>query len=1093
MNRFTIAALAGSVLLAASLLAQAPAVPPAVTPYKPGPVPPNGDLRYCIHYREVTPDFIEFLRQARINFLHWHGPFHGYTGMPARTELEKMTARTRKTIDEVHAAGAACILYIGPCFSYGDKDKRTILFDFYDKRWQEYTDYFGPKPGDLLEMAQCDAKGTPRPYSYGGQDGYHLCVNSPGVRQYTKGLIRMICEAGGDGSFYDGPYVSQGNCYCKWCRERFRTWLKETYTPDELRQHFDVTDPATAEPPLDSKGRLWLAWRKFGTWSLLDFLKDTKAYARTLNPNYIMTANYCMWSGEPFGPQVGSAENIELWSQAIDVIFDEAKYGAGPHMNQGVKNSNSLDYRYLLAAAHGKPVALLKTAPDGNVPDARPNLTRLAIAEGAAQGATWQFHYIQPPASAAAIEYDAFLAEHASVLTRARPWSPVAVWASLQQAYAGLTSYPPGVSRFLADQHIPHTFLIDEDIEKGIAPPCEVLILPQVAMISDAQIAMLLKFVENGGGLILLGPCGTHDAWGQVRAESALRRAAGVEVDWPKTPQRRESGNGRIACLPAVSLPGSANAGLSPAQEAGLAALPELIEWAGGHGLPASVGADSSIEVTTAFDGAQTMLVQLVNYNVDLNGRVKPAVNIPVKVRLPPCTAVDNAYLLSPDDGTKKALLPVVFRAGKAAGMPPCWMLAPGSDACANIEVPRLEIYDLVELQLKTVAALPANLPRIVVARTGEAAPGGQVTLALSLSRPAEARWAVEAPPEWQVKLTPGENGAATCVVGVPATAHQYNHSLVVSAVLSDNHKLTDHVWVDVAAPLHVELRAPPHADALSGQTRFDAVLHNRLAKPLTAQFSVTAPDGWTADTAPRQVELPASEAQSVTFWLRAPAAPKPGVYEVSVDVAAGAAGSARAAAGFAVLADFQALRCPRATEPPKLDGKLDDKCWTGEPAVKQFLRNDGKGPAKQQTRAWLAYDDKKLYVAMECIEGEPGTIIALVTNDGGEVWRDDSVEVFLDQAHTHQNAAHYVANVLGRRNPASGWDAVAVRTDVGWTIEMALPLGSVAPKPGDMIGLNLCRTRPARPQNEPEFSSWVFTGSSFHQPAKFGHLVFGE
>ena len=76
---------------------------------------------------------------------------------------------------------------------------------------------------------------------------------------------------------------------------------------------------------------------------------------------------------------------------------------------------------------------------------------------------------------------------------------------------------------------------------------------------------------------------------------------------------------------------------------------------------------------------------------------------------------------------------------------------------------------------------------------------------------------------------------------------------------------------------------------------------------------------------------------------------------------------------------------------------------------------------------------------------------------------------------------------------PVTERDAVAVRTDVGWTIEMALPLGSVAPKPGDMIGLNLCRTRPARPQNEPEFSSWVFTGESFHQPAKFGHLVFGE
>jgi hypothetical protein len=95
-----------------------------------------------------------------------------------------------------------------------------------------------------------------------------------------------------------------------------------------------------------------------------------------------------------------------------------------------------------------------------------------------------------------------------------------------------------------------------------------------------------------------------------------------------------------------------------------------------------------------------------------------------------------------------------------------------------------------------------------------------------------------------------------------------------------------------------------------------------------------------------------------------------------------------------------------------------------------------------------------------------------------------------LDRAHEHQSADHYVVNVAGRKTPPGGWQAATARTEKGWTVEMAIPL-SAAPKPGDIWGISLCRTRPARPQAEPEFSSWVYTGGSFHQPAKFGHIVF--
>jgi len=507
--------------------------PPALKPYQPGPVPPDGALRYCIHYGDVDADLEYFLQRAQVNLLHWHGPFSGYGGMAERAKLESLQRAARATTDRAHAAGMACLLYIGPCFSYGDAEKRTQLFGFYDNLWSQYEDYFGPRPGDLLDQAQRDVQGRPRPYEYGGQRGYHLCVNSPGVRQMTKGLIRMIVEAGGDGSFYDGPYVTEGRCYCHWCRDKFRQWLRDNHSAADLKAHFGVTDVATVEPPKSAQEKLWVPFRRFNAWSLLDFMRDTKAYARTLNPHYIMTSNYCMWSGEPFSPIRGTAEDAEVESQVVDVLFDEAAYGAGPRWEQGGKVSNATDYRHLLAAAQGIPVALLKTAPEGTHPDAGGNLTRLAMAEGAANGATWQLHRLKPAAQVGAEQYNSFLAARQDVMVRCKPWAVIGLWTSSTQAYFDLPTYPTAISRHLADNHLPHRFVIDREVEQGKLAGLDVLIVPQVSVISGKQLAALEAFARSGKGLILVNRCGERTSgatsarssrWGSRRQRTPSRR-----------------------------------------------------------------------------------------------------------------------------------------------------------------------------------------------------------------------------------------------------------------------------------------------------------------------------------------------------------------------------------------------------------------------------------------------------------------------------------------------------------------------------------------------------------------------------------------
>lgn len=1048
-------------------------LPPPVAAYKPGPMPPDGKLRYCIQYGEVSPDLLYFLRNARVNLLHWHGPFSGYNGLFTRDKLEATKAAARATIDQVHAAGMACLLYIGPCFSYGDVTKRDRLFAFYDKTWQQYEDYFGKRPGDLLEMAQRDVKGNPRPYVYEGDEGYHLCVNSPGVRQYTKGLIRMIVEAGGDGSFYDGPYVTEGRCYCRWCRERFRQWLKDTYSSADLAKHFGVTDVATVEPPQSAKEKLWVPFRRFNAWSLYDFMRDTKAYARSLNPRYLMTSNFCMWDGQPFSPITGTAEDAEVESKIIDVLFDEAKYGAGPHWDKGGKVSNSTDCRHLLAAAQGIPSALLKTAPEGKTPEAGANLTRLALAEAAANGITWQLHRLKPDAAAGAEQYSSFLAAREEVLAKCRPWSTVAVWTSATQAYFDAATYPTAVSRFLADNHIPHKFVIDAEVAAGKLGGYEVLVIPEVKVISAKQATALEAFVRSGRGLVLMGPCGVLDEWGDARAALPLGQPAAA-----KEVTRQPLGKGRVVYVPSAPYAPSPNDGLSPTEKASLAGMPEWLDWAANRGLPALVPASDQVEITTGYDGKNRLLVHLVNYGVDLSGRLTALKDLPVLVRLPAgMEAVGPGKLYTPEQPDKPA------RVG--------WDdMSPGPEHYVGFNLPRVGVYAQVEFVLKPRVHPDKTTTRLLTRVEGEAAPGATLTIDARLSPPSPAKWFCSPAGDWEVTQTPTAEGRRfTLTLSDKATPGLLGGPEVL-AQLPSGKSLTQLVWLDVKPPVEATLSLPAYANTVSGRTRLQLSLHNRLPRALPATVKLTPPPGWSVEGEVPALTLSAQGAEQVTAWLKSPEKPSAGTYDVAATITANGR-EMKTTASLNVLDNLRLLSCPLAATPPKLDGVADDACWQGAATAGHFQRTDGAGPAHEQTSVRLCYDARGLYLAFECRESEPQTIINLIGEDGGEVWRDDSVEVFVDPTLTAKPVWHWTANSAGHKNPAQWWECAAARTATGWCVEMRLPITDKV-QPGDMMGINLCRTRPSRPQNQPEYSSWAPTPGSFWHPEAFGVIVFG-
>jgi len=187
--------------------------------------------------------------------------------------------------------------------------------------------------------------------------------------------------------------------------------------------------------------------------------------------------------------------------------------------------------------------------------------------------------------------------------------------------------------------------------------------------------------------------------------------------------------------------------------------------------------------------------------------------------------------------------------------------------------------------------------------------------------------------------------------------------------------------------------------------------------------------------------------------------------------------------------------------EPPAIDGKLDDACWDEAIELSGFHVFGRAAPAKYPTAMMLVTARDSLYIALRCAKGKgPFKFAATPYMRDGDVFKDDSVEIFLQPDPTSTKYYQFVVNPLGSRYDGTGrdrswdgeWKAAAAKTRTGWSLELAIPfatLGAGRPKPGEAWGFSVVRNEVAGGES----SCWADLSAGFHDPANFGRLVFSE
>ena len=171
-------------------------------------------------------------------------------------------------------------------------------------------------------------------------------------------------------------------------------------------------------------------------------------------------------------------------------------------------------------------------------------------------------------------------------------------------------------------------------------------------------------------------------------------------------------------------------------------------------------------------------------------------------------------------------------------------------------------------------------------------------------------------------------------------------------------------------------------------------------------------------------------------------------------------------------------IRAVRADAPLRIDGRLDETLYTTAQPISDFFQLEpvSGSAATEKTEAWLAFDERNIYVSFRCWDSTPARRVATeMRRDSPATWLgNDIVAVFLDPYYDRRNGLMFTTNALGGRNDGqvtnerqySGdwnpvWDVATGEFEGGWTVEMAIPLKSLRYQAGaaQTWGFNALRT----------------------------------
>jgi hypothetical protein len=313
----------------------------------------------------------------------------------------------------------------------------------------------------------------------------------------------------------------------------------------------------------------------------------------------------------------------------------------------------------------------------------------VALAEGLAFNQTPGF-VGSNPLQQETLRYIDFYRKHKDMYQGSEDLTPVAVFRS----YASLTynNSSTQLSAILIEQaliqsRIPFALIFDEHLRS--LSDYKVLILPDSECLSDDQISLIRRYVDQGGGLVVTEQAGLYDEWRRVRIKpglsglvegqtggTAYQESVKSQTGHASTSTRTQAGAGRVVYLPSVEFDGA-----MPPLESYFAItnvfwkrpknwkdIIEAVQWAAQDKLSVTVeGPDYLVGNFTLQKREQRLLLHLVNYDAARTPTVSGAT---VRVVLPDNKKARTATLYAPESADARSLVLSSDSSGSAFTVP---------------------------------------------------------------------------------------------------------------------------------------------------------------------------------------------------------------------------------------------------------------------------------------------------------------------------------------------------------------------------------------------------------------------------------------
>jgi hypothetical protein len=365
-----------------------------------------------------------------------------------------------------------------------------------------------------------DSSGNP----YRAADKFITCINSPYYDEYLPSVLTEIIDRSHPEGFADNSWsglTRDSICYCENCKRKFHD-----KTGHALPTKHDWSDPVY---------RQWIDWnyaRRLEIWDLNN---------RTTNA---AGGPACLWFGMNSGSITGQSRSFRdckaIFERAEMVFLDHQSRGpAGFEENAGTGKlvHSVLGWEKLAPES----MAMYEAGRNSFRIASKPAVeARMWMIEGFAGGIQPWWHHIGAYHEDRRMYHTAeplmkWYAANERYMVNRRPLASIGIaWSQRNTDFYGqdraaeLVDAPyRGFVESLVRARIPYVPLHIDHLEREAAN-LKVLILPNLAAMSDAQCAAVRKFVAGGGALIATGVTSLYNESGDPRSDYGFAELFGT-------------------------------------------------------------------------------------------------------------------------------------------------------------------------------------------------------------------------------------------------------------------------------------------------------------------------------------------------------------------------------------------------------------------------------------------------------------------------------------------------------------------------------------------------------------------------------------